>query len=273
MKKHFKILLILFVLKFNLISQDKIYFRDSSIIEGKVLEISPFEITYKLFSNINGPTYKIYKHKVEKIMYKNGLEDVFTETINNQTIYNTEIKSDLAPFNKKNILFYNPIELTDGAIGLSYIRVFYKPRLSIYSSIAFNFNNNIPYFSNGILIEENFDYRLNKKNKDACIAINYNFVKRQQSFPFIGLLFRAAEFEGSYRQYTFTLNKYYFYINSGFVIRNNKGFSFMLNFALGHYYNDYTLNNPIDHLNAYYVRTRNLNINSLIFNLQFGYSF
>ncbi len=273
MKRYFKIFFILFVLKFNLLSQDKIHFKDSTIVEAKVLEITPLEISYKLFSNINGPVYKTYKGKVSKIIYKNGVEDVFIENTNNQIVENVEIEIPLIPFKKKNIIFYNPIELTDGALGLSYIRVFVKPRLSLYSSIALNYNNNIPYYSNGILIEGNFDYRLNKKNKDATLAINYNFVKRQQSFPFIGLLFRAAEFEGSYRQYTFTLNKYYFYFNTGFVTRSAKGFSFMMNFALGRYYNDYTLNNPIDHLNAYYVRTANPNINSLIFNLQFGYTF
>jgi hypothetical protein len=183
-------------------------------------------------------------------------------------------KRDSLRFKRKNIIFYNPIELADGAIGLSYVRVFYKPALSLFSSAALPLTNHTSEFSNGILTENNFNYVLNNKVIDLSAGLNYNFIANQQSFPFIGFLFRGAQFNGNYRRNNFVLNKYYAYVNTGFVVRGEKGFSFLINLALGHYYNDYVKNNPIEYMNKdYVVQPKNTTINSFNFSLQFGYSF
>lgn len=61
-------------------AQDKIYRTDGEVIEAKVLEIGNQEIKYKLFNNLNGPQYNIYKSAVSKIIYENGTSDSFTIT-------------------------------------------------------------------------------------------------------------------------------------------------------------------------------------------------
>jgi len=183
-------------------------------------------------------------------------------------------KRDSLRFKRKNIIFYNPIELADGAIGLSYVRVFYKPALSLFSSAALPLTNHTSEFSNGILTEKNYNYVLNNKVIDLSAGLNYNFIANQQSFPFIGVLLRGAQFNGNYYAHNFVLNKYYAYVNTGFVVRGEKGFSFLINLALGHYYNDYVKNNPIEYMNKDYVKQpKNTTINSFNFSFQFGYSF
>ncbi|WP_461246718.1 hypothetical protein [Treponema sp. R6D11] len=63
-------------------AQDIIVLRDGSMIEAKVSEISPTEIRYKRFNNLDGPTIVIPADRVLSIRYQNG----------NQEIINAEAK-------------------------------------------------------------------------------------------------------------------------------------------------------------------------------------
>ena len=51
--------------------------KDGSTIISKVLEIGIFEVKYKDFSNLQGPTYGIAKSDVMRINYENGEEESF----------------------------------------------------------------------------------------------------------------------------------------------------------------------------------------------------
>jgi hypothetical protein len=52
-------------------AQDLIALRDGNVIEAKVTEISPSEISYKHFDNLDGPTIIISKTDVLSIRYEN----------------------------------------------------------------------------------------------------------------------------------------------------------------------------------------------------------
>lgn len=64
--------MLLFLGIINAKAQDKIYKTTGEVLETKVLEIGSTEIKYKVFANLNGPTYSIPKNQVLKITYENG---------------------------------------------------------------------------------------------------------------------------------------------------------------------------------------------------------
>lgn len=79
---RFKLLLTLSMLLVTIMStkaQDILTLTDNSVLKVKVLEITPTEIKYKKFDNLNGPTYTSLISGVKSITYENGT----TETFNN----------------------------------------------------------------------------------------------------------------------------------------------------------------------------------------------
>ena len=61
---------------FSVSAQDLIIFTDGSTIEARITEISPSEIRYKRFDNLNGPTIVIPASGVLSIRYENGITEV-----------------------------------------------------------------------------------------------------------------------------------------------------------------------------------------------------
>ena len=56
-------------------AQDLIILRDGNVIEARVLEISPSEIRYKRFNNLDDPTIVLPTANVVSIRYENGTLD------------------------------------------------------------------------------------------------------------------------------------------------------------------------------------------------------
>ena len=63
----------------NVFSQDIILKRNGESIEAEISVIEIDNIKYKKYNNLNGPIYIIAKSEVEKITFKNGTTEVFTE--------------------------------------------------------------------------------------------------------------------------------------------------------------------------------------------------
>ncbi len=182
-------------------------------------------------------------------------------------------KRDSLKFKRKNIFLFNTTELTDDAYGFTYGRVIYKHALSLFAAYSYCPKNGSSKFSNSILREKNANYTVSHKNTDISLSASFNFFPDQQSFPFLGISGRFAQFEGSYERAQFTLNKYYVYLNSGYVERTYNGFSYMMSLALGHYYNDYLSNKPWEFIQRHNnIATRSV-INSFQVSVQAGYSF
>lgn len=80
MKSLIKILCFIIILMFCKVignAQDLIILRNGNEIQAKVLEIKQQEITYKNWTNIDGPTYTKSKTDIFMIKYANGSKDVF----------------------------------------------------------------------------------------------------------------------------------------------------------------------------------------------------
>lgn len=151
-------------------------------------------------------------------------------------------KREALKIHGRNVLLFNTIELIDGAVGLTYMRISYKHAFDVYGSAAIG-TNTWSFLSNASLQEKNLNYSLNIKNFDFLASANYHLIGRRQSFPFIGFLVRGAQFVGQAYTQAFLLNKYYGYLNFGYIARK-KGFSLMLNVAPGFYNNHYLSPDP-----------------------------
>jgi hypothetical protein len=78
MKQILSLVLLLFIcLSAN--AQDVITTRKGAVIQAKVTEVTPSEIKYKRFDNLDGPNYTAKKSEIASIVYKNGTIDAFSE--------------------------------------------------------------------------------------------------------------------------------------------------------------------------------------------------
>jgi len=97
----------------NANAQDFITLRNGEVITAKVIEISPTEIRYKSFDNLDGPTRIIPIKEVFAINYANGTREVFNP-INNPSNNNRE-----APAKQSKILL-------GGSVGFDITGTKYK---------------------------------------------------------------------------------------------------------------------------------------------------
>jgi len=72
-----KVFILLLVLSCICFAQDTIYKTDGTEIKSKVVEITNDLIKYKKFSNLDGPSYTVFKAEVFMIVYQNGEREVF----------------------------------------------------------------------------------------------------------------------------------------------------------------------------------------------------
>lgn len=64
----------------SVFAQDRIHLVDSRrVIEAKVIEIGEADIIYKLFSNLDGPDYRLSTSRIESIDFENGTRQVFAD--------------------------------------------------------------------------------------------------------------------------------------------------------------------------------------------------
>jgi hypothetical protein len=81
LKKALYIFLFFFLSVKTISAQEIITFRNGSIVEAKIIEITPEVIKYKNFDNLNGPIRVIAKNDVAIIKYRNGEEEVYTTNL------------------------------------------------------------------------------------------------------------------------------------------------------------------------------------------------
>jgi len=92
MKKiFFTLCFLLFIVK--VFSQDIIYKKNGDEIKAKVTEVELNVIKYKLFENLEGPTYTISKSDVLMIKYEKGNKDIFSNDIPSETKKNNEVST------------------------------------------------------------------------------------------------------------------------------------------------------------------------------------
>jgi len=67
-------------------AQDIITQRDGTDIQAKVTEVGTSQISYKKYSNLNGPTYIIDKKDILMITYENGEREMYNTTQNSSQL-------------------------------------------------------------------------------------------------------------------------------------------------------------------------------------------
>lgn len=75
--KKILFVVMLALLSLNVFAQDLIVKKDGSIIQAKVEEIGTSEVSYKKWTNQDGPTYSISKNDILSITYQDGSQDKF----------------------------------------------------------------------------------------------------------------------------------------------------------------------------------------------------
>jgi len=75
-------------------AQDMITKKTGEDIQAKISEITPTQIKYYRFDNLNGPIYTIDKSEVLMIRYENGTKDIFNDS-NKATEITTVIADDI----------------------------------------------------------------------------------------------------------------------------------------------------------------------------------
>lgn len=79
MKKYFFVAILLLMPFAASYAQDMIVKKDASEIEAKVISVTPDKVTYKKWSNPDGPTYEMPQSDIFFIRYQNGEKEVFNE--------------------------------------------------------------------------------------------------------------------------------------------------------------------------------------------------
>ncbi|MBI5217521.1 MAG: hypothetical protein HY958_01145 [Bacteroidia bacterium] len=75
-KISFIIFLLLNIFHQRLAAQDTLFKKNKETVLCKVVEISPTEIKYKAWNNLDGPNFVIYSDDVYKIRFQNGSEQI-----------------------------------------------------------------------------------------------------------------------------------------------------------------------------------------------------
>ena len=123
---NFKKCLVLIGIQFALFSsieaQDIITLKNGDTFKAKVIEISDYEIKYKHFDNLDGPTRAVDRTSVFVINYENGTKTVFNEQVK-APVSNSKRNSNSGFFDNDSSDFANIKAKRFGGprIGLTYI--------------------------------------------------------------------------------------------------------------------------------------------------------
>lgn len=263
--KYLSILCALFV-GGNLISQDQLFKKDNTKLEVKILEINPTEIKYKLFNYEDGPTITVLKSEVALIIYKNGMHEVITASLETPIVKESEpvknvklekwelqrkreadriaeqeVADSLAKagavdaLKTKNTIGINMLEPMNGCMGVTYLREFANHYLNAY--VPINIGITTPFanqqtVSTFHLVNDNYNivnYKYTRKTIEVGLGINFQVSSATQATYFVGPLVEVAQYVGTFDEYVSTYNNGYnttYFINHGFVMNR---WSYMIN--------------------------------------------
>ena len=98
MKKIFFVFLLLLSKQSVTLAQDLINLVDGNKIQSTVIEVTPYEIKYKLFTDPDGPLFVIDKRTVAYITYRNGLTEKFNAEISKTPVIEKEKAEPIKKF-------------------------------------------------------------------------------------------------------------------------------------------------------------------------------
>ena len=83
----FTLLLSIFLIGIKAVAQDKIVKKGGEILEVKILEISPNEVKYYIFSDPTGPIFIMDKDRILEVVYENGRSEQYVSPLNDGELY------------------------------------------------------------------------------------------------------------------------------------------------------------------------------------------
>jgi hypothetical protein len=150
-------------------AQDKVYTRDGNVIAAKIKSVYLDNVTYLRNDNLTGPDYVIAKDDVEKIVYNNGMTEVFNTSrfrMPHPPMHHRHhsARADSARAGMQNLLSIAPLQFTENGLGfaVSYERnidkngivAFYVPVIATFSTndhYDYNTGQDIPAGQNYML--------------------------------------------------------------------------------------------------------------------------
>ena len=251
-RKSFLLLACLFLTAF-LWAQDQLYKKDNSKVLVKVLEISSTEIKYKLFDNLNGPTYTENKSSISLIIYENGKHEVVSNepesSITNYPRYlNDTRKSDsLKYYSRTNSVSLNFLNFFNNEIGVIYQKEIFQSNYNIIVPLAIGLEQ--PNVTQSVWYSQsnNVSYiDLEKKRYELGLGIHYYPNLGTNINYFIGPVFRFMQFDAVQNYYAnyssvkknIVLNRYTMTITNGFIFRTKSRLVSTLFASLGFKYDN-----------------------------------
>ena len=131
-------------------AQDKIFKKDGSVIEAKILEVGVRTVSYKRIDNQDGPKYTVAKSALDRIEFENGTNEFFDQ----RSKVRHSPKVDNTKYGN-NIIAFFPMLINNGGVGLglSYERLLGKnTHISFYIPISATFDANNDYYNSSSVI-------------------------------------------------------------------------------------------------------------------------
>ena len=248
-------------------AQDELYKKDNTKLEVKILEISPTEIKYKLFTYLDGPTITILKSDVALIIYKNGVHEVIStkpteiyvkEVVTNAPVDNSwkereneieakrkadkeKAKAELdVLLSTKNSISLNLMEPLNGCIGVTYMRELLNNYLNVYVPVNIGFttpfmNQNVSdaFFKAQYANSTNFKYSY--KTIEIGLGVNFQTTGKKAITHFVGPLVDFAQLKGTYDEIYYNSSGYGngTFTNRDFIVSRwgfliNNGFNYKI---------------------------------------------
>lgn len=228
-------------------SQDQLFKKDNSKTAVKVLEITPTEIKYKLFTYQDGPTITVLKSDVALIIYQNGTHETFNVPATQTQpviVYRDELSRSRAMQRRhddslkrvnyrnatstKNLVSLSLLEPLNGSFGVSYLREFADGLFHVYVPVSVGFSQ--PYFNqlNNTVFGSPFNsyngvdnFRFKRKTFEGGVGCHIHTSGKRIVTHFIGPYIGISQFTGGYDAYTYYPNPYgYGQPSQTFVPRN-----------------------------------------------------
>ena len=166
-------------------AQDKIYKKDGTVLDSKVKSVGERTITYKRFDNQDGPEYSILKNDVAKIVYQNGITDVFEEGTGKEPGYHGKHSKFVNKYGK-DIISITPAAYTaslDGTINDAGIGICYERLLDERGHIGLNLPVMMFFSSNKDFTNNTFNYYYNNGTPNYGNYTSFYFMPGIKFYP------------------------------------------------------------------------------------------
>lgn len=261
--KHFLIITFIAAVAITGKAQDQLFKKDNTKLLVKITEVSPEEIKYKLFSNLNGPIYVESKRDISLIIYENGQHEVINTP---PTSYAANPNGNARPsgngrmssadsakyFKYSESVSLNFMNLANMEVGMIYQKDFFKHNFNLIIPVAIGLDK--PNLTQSVYYTNNYgnsQVSLNRKLFEVGLGLNYYPSLRYPVNYYIGPVFRYMQFSANQNYYynyypgagtqsyytqmskNITVSRYCFSVTNGFIVRTRSRLMLNLFGSLG----------------------------------------